>query len=657
MTGPQVFSGRPRSVLLRGREPSPRRRVVQAGLLHARLDGPNLSEVALGGLRLVDRIYVAVRDDTFNVVPATVTPISADIGVDRFRVEFQGRNCHGSIDFQWRGLIEGHPDNTISYSLEGEARTAFRYNKIGLIVLHPVRSHEARTFVAETDEGIGTTSRFPLSVGPQSFLDGSLRGLLPPYATLRIDLGYGAPLELRFSGDEFELEDERNWTEFGYKSYSGPLSRPWPIDARPGDSIKQSVVLSYHGGRPPAARPSSAVRLSRHANQKLPSIGFGVASHGEPLTVVESERLRRLHPASILADLHLGTPEFDDQWARASETTNALQAELMGALYFGSRPAYEVARLADSYGRQPVRIGSLLVFEEAGYSSLRNGTPTELIRAVSPALRELFPGVVLAVGSDRYLSEVIREPPDIAGADAVSFGVSPSGHADEDWAIVGNLPAQGDAVRTLQSYLPGTPVIVSPVTLQVRFGSWPRPPAGTGHLPPQVDLRQMSLLGAVWTLGSIAELSAAGAWKAIFYETTGWRGVMEQDHGSPLPGQFPSRPGEVFPMYYVFADLADLRDSPMLRTSHPQGVCAMAFSKPVGPTALIANLSPRGREVRVGPFPGAVVSVRMLDISSAETAMRDPETWIDHRQRASLSAGELVLSLGPYAYARVDTNI
>ena len=34
-----------------------------------------------------------------------------------------------------------------------------------------------------------------------------------------------------------------------------------------------------------------------------------------------------------------------------------------------------------------------------------------------------------------------------------------------------------------------------------------------------------------------------------FYETVGWKGVLELEQIPSRPGSFPSRPGEVFPVY------------------------------------------------------------------------------------------------------------
>ena len=107
-----------------------------------------------------------------------------------------------------------------------------------------------------------------------------------------------------------------------------------------------------------------------------------------------------------------------------------------------------------------------------------------------------------------------------------------------------------DTVRTARSFCDDLPLIVSAVTLLPRWNPYlvgPRREPGPGELPPEVDPRQASQLAAAWTLGSIKYLAEAGVASATYYETAGWRGVMEREDGSPDPELFPSEPGQPFP--------------------------------------------------------------------------------------------------------------
>ena len=133
-------------------------------------------------------------------------------------------------------------------------------------------------------------------------------------------------------------------------------------------------------------------------------------------------------------------------------------------------------------------------------------------------------------------------------------------------------------------------------------------------LPGNVDVRQASLFGAGWTVGSVRYLASSGAAALTYYETTGWLGLMERAAGSPMPDRFPSTPGMVFPLYHVFADLGEWKGAGLLdvRTSDPLIVEGLAVRGSDGVHALVANLTDQPRTVssrsvrrRPGPCAGA----------------------------------------------------
>jgi hypothetical protein len=53
----------------------------------------------------------------------------------------------------------------------------------------------------------------------------------------------GTAFRLSFIGDVFETEDQRNWTDASFKTYSTPLSRPFPVSVAAGTVVRQSVLL------------------------------------------------------------------------------------------------------------------------------------------------------------------------------------------------------------------------------------------------------------------------------------------------------------------------------------------------------------------------------------------------------------------------------
>ena len=159
-------------------------------------------------------------------------------------------------------------------------------------------------------------------------------------------------------------------------------------------------------------------------------------------------------------------------------------------------------------------------------------------------------------------------------------------------------------VANVRRYFCGRPLVVSPVTLRPRFNpnsTGPEPVVPTGELPPQVDPRQISLLGAAWTRPRSRRSAESGEASAIFYEATGSRGMMETAAGSPLPEKFPSIPRAVFPLYHVLVDVGDFSGGEVLRTesSDPLAVASL-LSRAGGRCRLIvANLCAEPRCARL----------------------------------------------------------
>ena len=105
--------------------------------------------------------------------------------------------------------------------------------------------------------------------------------------------------------------------------------------------------------------------------------------------------------------------------------------------------------------------------------------------------------------------------------------------------------------------------------------------ARSDELPSLVDVRQMSLFGAGWTLGSLQALADGGADSVTFYETIGWRGVLETTRGSKMPDKFQSVPGGAFPMYHVLADVGGMAGAEVIptTTSAPLQVVGMTLRR------------------------------------------------------------------------------
>jgi hypothetical protein len=637
-------------------EELPPRQELRAGPLSMTFELGELRSIRLGESEVINRIYAAVRDRNWDTAPPVISRLHIDAGEDTFRVSFDVDCTLREISFLWKGAITGNAAGTIVFSMEGVARSTFLKNRIGFCILHPDSCAGAACVLAHTD-GSEERSVFPTAISPhQPFLD--MRGI-----THKVLPGVWA--ELEFDGDAFETEDQRNWTDASYKTYCTPLSQPFPARVEKGSTVSQAVTLRLKaraGSRlqPETASARKGPQLSTFdispasSVGPLPVLGLCVASHGMDLSEREIGLIRTLRPDHLRVDLDLADRDFPRILDRAFREAASLGAGLHAGIHLSEAAEMELNALQALL--EGARSPDLwLVF--------RKGEPCTADRWVEMARRILGPAVPsakFASGTNAYFTELNRGTPPGPAADCIVYSINPQIHAFDDLSLMETLSAQATTVRCARRISGGRPVAVSPVTLKARFNAvatGPIPPVPPGELPPQVDPRQMSLFAAAWTLGSFASLSAAGAAVTTWYETTGWRGVMETEPGPPVPQKFPPLPGCVFPLYHVLADIGEFRGGQVLGGTprYPRKIVGITILCSGKRRTLIANLDLAAQVVVVKGLPSRRALVRCLDESTVEQACRSPDEFrISHGSVAPTPGGELEMKLLPYAVARID---
>jgi hypothetical protein len=598
-----------------------RLRPLRAGPLTALLDGSFLRDVRWDGQEVLRGIYGAVRDQNWGTVAPRYSRYDVVQEDGAFAVRFTAEHQEGEIDFVWDGEIVATADGALRYRFDGRARSAFRRNRIGLCVLHPM-DLAGQAVEVETPQGV-SRGTFPEAISPhQPFFD---------LVAIRQRAGE-TQLEVRFDGDLFEMEDQRNWTDASYKTYSTPLRLPYPVDVAPGDRVRQGITLRRLP-RPPAspeaparaavAAPDAplAVRLTAAPVGPLPPLGLGLASDGRPLAPEEVTRLRRLRLAHLHVPLALSLPAAPADAAgapgapgapwRATLQRGAVEGAALGAALHLEVVAGEAGDGLDALaaalrdlpaapdGRPPV--ARVAVYPGGGAVS---DAPT--LRA---ARRSLGEAGVSTVGGGTRADFVMLNRAAAAGElplplmDDVAFAINPQVHAFDDRSLVETLACQGVVLANARRIAGGRPVVAGPVTLRQRLN-----PAATGPTDPAADLaaridpRQETPFAAGWTLGSIRHLATAGAAALTYFETAGPLGVA-------------ARGGAPFPLYDLFAALAPFAGGVLLEvtTADPLRVEALALSAGGRVRLLVANLSGGAQRVAVQTAGVSLRRLRLLD--------------------------------------------
>jgi D-apionolactonase len=635
----------------------PQAHELRAGPVMALLDGIDLRYVRLGSLEVVRRIYVAVRDQNWNTIPAQHRVTRLDQAQASFEVEFEVEHLAHDLDFAWHGRIVGFPDGKIRYEMDGVAKTDFRYNRVGLCILHPFRESAGRPYHAQTPQG-EVSGNLPELIGQQRFEHGYYVPLFPAFSSLTIDLADGVRAHFNFEGDFFEMEDQRNWTDASFKTYCTPLSLGFPHQARTGSRIAQSFTAWVEGT--PMEKGQEELRLSpgQSTGQRLPTIGFGMASHGASLTSREIERLRRLQLDHLRVDLHL-TTEYQAALERAIATCQALNCALEAAVFLTEEAADELDRLA-SLLHSRVRVARFLIFQEGAQTAHPSETTAPgLVALARQHLQQVASQSAFTGGTDMYFCELNRTRPLVEAMDAISYTIIPQSHAFDERSLAETLEVQAETVKSARAFSAGRQIIVSPITLKRRYNphaTVAEAEKASHELPDAVDPRQMSLFGAAWTAGSIKYLAESGAASLTYYETTGWQGLIERETGSPLPELFPSAPGMVFPLYHVFADVAAWKDGSIVECSsnRPLTVAALAVESAGSLHLLVMNLTGAYQQVVISPLGAGQAWMRNLDASTAYEAMFEPESFRQQRKQVEIRGGELALDMAPYSTSRID---
>src|SRR5260370_11333831 len=255
------------------------------------------------------------------------------------------------------------------------------------------------------------------------------------------------------------------------------------------------------------------------------------------------------------------------------------------------------------------------------------------METVRGRLRDVVGSVPFIGGTNQFFAELHREFPDRDAIDGAVDAINPQTHASDDRAMMENLLGQEDTVATTNHHLQGTPVHVTPITLIGRFGPYPGGPPVEGGLPGNVDVRQMSLLTAAWTVGTIRHFAEAGAASLTLFELVGWRGLVERDGGSPMP-EFPSVPGMVFPVYDVLAAIAAphtwQRDS--VETTPSAHVEALALTRDGVIRVLLANVTGSEQRLTVDGLQGLDVVVERGEADAVAAGPSPPRVGRDGKR-------------------------
>ena len=513
---------------------------------------------------------------------------------DSFTIELRARGSFDAEPFTWTGTLTGSADGTIRYAIDGSAEASFIRNRLGLCVLHPADLAGARATL-ETVGGTITETAFPVAISPdQPFTD---------MRALTHEVVPGLRATVRMTGDTFESEDHRNWSDASFKHYCTPISLPFPVTVQSGAPLTQAVEVTLDGTAPADQWSPPPLRIDITDDERpLPWIGIQLDHDGHRLTSMEIERLAALRLGHVRIDIDVASPSAPDRLAAALQDAESIGARLVPALHVTD--VGDLARVSQ-WADDP-RIHHWLVFDPA-----TKVTDPGLVAAAAAVL-----GPRVGGGTNLYFTELNRGRS--PATPFVAFSLNPQVHASDDQSVMQNAATQSAVARNARALYPDAWLEASPITLRPRFNpnaTAPELDHSNTALPSRVDARQCTDFAATWTVLSLKAISETGALDAVtYYEATGWEGLMERAEGSSQPDGFPSVPGGTFPVYEVFAALAEATGVRLCHSTDPSRVDALALANG---TILVANATSdeqvimvQDHRITVAPFCVARLSIQ-----------------------------------------------
>lgn len=588
---------------------------LRAGDLSMIFESGSLRYISAGKNELIRMIYASVRDSNWLTISPLIECEKIKKNERSFSITFRCLYQSGAMAFSADYTFEGKKDNTIILTMEGVTLTKFEKNRIGFCVLHPIEGCSGKNCVIDHTDGSSEESFFPEEISPhQIFKDiKSMRWL-----------SGGINCKLDFEGDIFETEDQRNWTDGSYKTYSTPLSLARPVTLEKGVKIFQRVRFQAEGSFSISELldKHTIIKVKPEENYRLPDIGVCQSSHSSIPLKKETSIIRLLRFDHYRVDLHL----FEDNWqVKADKAANesidfGFPIEL--ALFFDDNMLIQIASFVKWYSQKKSAISRILL-----YHKTQPVTPDYLANKVIPTIRNVMPEVKIANGTNANFAELNRNRPGDTGNDNICYSIHPQEHAFDNKTLVENLKAQEYTVRSAMAFTGKKGITVSPVTLQRRFNaniSFLETPWIGKEIPPQIDNRMMSLFGACWTVASLKYLSEAGANSITFYETFGERGIYQGERDPFWPSQFPSFKGMIFPVYHVFRYVLGIKNYNGIKctSSNPLIIECLALSDGKQAKLILTNFTGKDQPVSLDCYSG-LFRIRSLNSSSFSKAVTD----------------------------------
>jgi hypothetical protein len=462
-------------------------RVLSAGNATVTYEEGRLRYIAYNDCEAVRMIFPALRDDHWVTIPMEISNETITEKEKTFSISFHGSFHSSAVKFEADFSIAGNEDGTIVFEMNGKALNSFKSKRTGLCVHHPIQACAGREVeIVHPGENVERLS-FPVLISPhRPFTD---------VTGMRYVTSNNIAVEINFEGEEFETEDQRNWSDDSYKTYSGPQYKTPMLDIHEGDILHHCITVKLE--------PAGAIKhhqKKQDFRSAFPQIGYGFPleekSFDGPIENIPCDHL------SVDIDLQ------NKSWKRDLSNTGKVPLRLTVRFAdFSADEANDLAAFIDGSG---ITVKSIMVVAKEG-----TPPPHEGYHTVYHQLKKTSPQIAVGFGSASWFAGVNENINDEVLCDFTGFVVMPQVHQTDERSIMENLLSQHTILETLQKQTGDRPANIHFLFSRAD------------------DARLHTQLGAWWVLNAIADLGASGI--ITLSNLIGKNGILNEGNaGSPL---------------------------------------------------------------------------------------------------------------------------
>jgi len=587
---------------------------LSAGPLEADLENGQLRYIRFGGVEVLRAVSFLARDIYWGTFGAEIDDLRIVRGAGRFSVRYSARCAPEAGDLHYDVEITGEAAGRLRFVARGAPRADFLTNRTGFVVLHPLDGVAGAEVEIEHASGGTETVALPAEISPHE----PARDIF----AIAHQAAPGLRVRVEMTGDAYDMEDQRNWTDASLKTYIRPLSKPKPYTMSAGETFEQSVTLMISGPVPTRTQESPARVVTTGSDiGTMPRIALGVEGG-------DAARSRHQLPNGVAAII--GRPATPEQVPALVDLARSASADL--SLQFaipGHDPKAELAAwntadaasvLATPYRLYPLRPDGV--------------TPgTVSLTDIARATRAAFPRATIGGGVMTGFTEFNRNRPPLSDVDFITHVTSAIVHAADDRSVIESLDSLPHVFRSARALAGDKSYRIGPsgIGLGLNPDGPPRRANSSNARATMIrnDPRQRGLFAAAWTLGYAAAAVANGVEEYAPAHIAGDFGMFDDD-------------GALRPIYHVVRALAASGGAGVTSLGGlPEGCRGMSF----GGNFWIANLTPETRHLRFAqPLRYAI-----LDATSIEKARTQPD-FLETSGAPPMSD----LDLLPFAVARVS---